>query len=251
MNLIIIEQHELDHGNVTLSDNRCTHIRKVLRSQPGDSIKIGLLNGPIGIGKIIHLSREQVSLEVTLDRQPMPLPQTDLILALPRPIMLKRVLSQATQVGVRNIYLINANRVEKSYFSASVLEKDSINTFLKRGLEQAVDTRLPELSIHTRFRPFIEDFLPDKLTSQNTLGLIGHPTAQKTLAETATNIHEKQIILAIGPEGGWVEFEVEKFQEQGFHPFSMGQRILRVDTAVPALLAQVQLLTACHLPNTT
>lgn len=242
MNLIIIENHELNDGNVTLSDHRCTHIRKVLRSKPGDTIKIGLLNGSIGHGTIIKLSKSEVLLEIILTEKPPATPQTDLILALPRPIMLKRILSQATQMGVRNIYLINANRVEKSFFNASALQEESINTFLKRGLEQAIDTRVPTVSIHSRFRPFVEDYLPEIMTSENTLGLIGHPSSENSLSETATNLFEKQILLAIGPEGGWVDFEITKFHEQGFFSFSMGQRILRVDSAVPALMAQVQLL---------
>ncbi len=248
MNLIIIEQHELNGDNVTLSDNRCTHIRKVLRCQQGDTVKIGLLNGLIGKGEIIHLSKERVSLKVNLHRQPLPKPKTDLILALPRPIMLKRVLSQAAQMGVGKIHLINANRVEKSFFSASILQEKSLNNFLKLGLEQAADTRLPELTIHRRFRPFIEDFLPENMTPKTTLGLVAHPTAAKTLVEAVKHPQDKQVMLAIGPEGGWVDFEIEKFQEQGFHPFTLGPRILRVDTAVPALLSQLQLLTTTNEP---
>jgi len=244
MNLILVDQQELNNGIVTLTDRRCTHIHKVLRGQVGDEVRVGLVNGPIGRGRILTLEPQRVVLDLTLDNQPPPRPMTDLILALPRPIMLKRVLSQAVQMGVGRILLINANRVEKSFFSASLLKNDAMRTFLRLGLEQAMDTILTEVSIHPRFRPFVEDVLP-AMTKPANLGLVAHPTAAATLPQACPPPQRGQrVLLAIGPEGGWLDFEIERFQEQGMRPFSLGPRILRVDTAVPALLAQIELLRA-------
>ncbi len=241
MNLILIDQHEVDNTTVTLTDRRCTHIRKVLRCQVGDEVRVGLVNGPVGRGCILALEAQRVMLDLILDQQQTPRPLTDLILALPRPIMLKRVLSQAVQLGVGRIFLINANRVEKSFFSASLLQNDSLQTFLRLGLEQAMDTRVPELSIHPRFRPFVEDVLP-AITAPHPLKLVAHPTAAANLPQTCPLPLTGRVLIAIGPEGGWLDFEIERFQAQGFKPFSLGPRILRVDTAVPALLAQIDLL---------
>jgi len=145
-------------------------------------------------------------------------------------------------MGVRRIFLTNARRVEKSYFKASALSDEAIREALRSGLEQAVDTVVPEVSIHHRFRPFAEDVLP-AYAANTSHRLLAHPGASSPLWEVYPPQAQKEpVILAIGPEGGWVDFEVELLVGNGFLPFTIGSRILRVDTVVPALLAQVQLL---------
>ena len=106
-------------------------------------------------------------------------------------------------------------------------------------MEQATDTWLPEVTIHHQFKPFIEDILPT-LDGQ---GLIAHPEAGDTMAEVpVTGEPGQRLLLAIGPEGGWSDYEFQRFCEAGFFGMTMGNRILHVDTAVVSLLAQMQLL---------
>jgi 16S rRNA (uracil1498-N3)-methyltransferase len=242
MNLILISTDEVKNGIAILSDRRARHLSKVLRARPGDSLKVGLLNGPIGRGLVREISRERAILEVLAADPPPPPSPLELILALPRPIMLNRVLSQVASMGIKRIYLINANRVEKSFFSASALAPASLDERLRLGLEQAVDTTLPQVTVHPRFRPFVEDQLPKQATAAATR-LVAHPGAAAGLADRlAAEVSTGPVLLAIGPEGGWVDFELELLSRQGFQPFSMGPRILRVDTAVPALIAQVELM---------
>ncbi len=241
MNLILLHPQELTDHHVTLTERRAEHIRKILRGTVGDSVRVGVLDGLLGTGCIKEMDGTRVVLQVHLTTEPPAFPPTDLILAVPRPIMLKRVLAQAVSMGVNRIFLINANRVEKSFFSSTLIQNNAFTEPLCLGLEQAVDTRLPEISVHPRFRPFVEDFLPELLTNC-PIRLLAHPEGDKTIAQAAEGLLGQQAILAIGPEGGWVDFEVQRFKEQGFAPFSLGPRILRVDTAVPALMAQLSLL---------
>lgn len=241
MNVILISPDEIKNGRVVITDRRARHLAKILHAQPGDRLRIGLLEGLLGHGLVREISRERVELAVTFDTPPPPPSRLGLILALPRPIMLNRVLSQAASLGVKRIFLVNAARVEKSFFSASALAPTALEGRLRLGLEQGVDTVMPEISIHPRFRPFVEDQLP-ALAADFPTGLLAHPGAPTTLAQQLSPPPDGQVLLAVGPEGGWVDFEVEQFHHQGFRDFSMGPRILRVDTAVPALLAQVELL---------
>lgn len=241
MNLILLRTEEINNKRVTLTDHRAKHIFTVLKSSPGDSLKTGIVNGPLGRSKILDMSEDSIVLEIASEGDVPPLPQTDLILALPRPIMLKRILSQATALGVARIFLIKANRVEKSFFSASLLKNNAWNAHLEHGLEQSVDTLLPKISVHNRFRPFIEDYLPE-ISKDYPSQVVAHPEAQKKLADIVNIPLTNRTLLAVGPEGGWVDFEINKFEEQGFQTFAMGPRILKVDTAVSALLAQIDLL---------
>ncbi len=237
MNLIIVQPQEMSGNEVVLTDQRARHIHKVLRCRPGDNVRVGVLNGPMGLGRIISMAEGAVSLCLKLNMPLPPAPVLDLILALPRPVMLKRILVQAVTLGVNHIYLINANRVEKSFFSSGLVAGGGWRDFLLKGLEQAVDTRMPDLSIYQRFRPFIEDALPPVLARRGGRRIVAHPGGGGGLPGGSGG----RAFLAIGPEGGWVDFEIEKFLAAGFSVFTPGPRIMRVDTAVPALMAQVNM----------
>ncbi len=243
MNIILIDPEEVINNQITLTDKRSVHITKVLQARCGDILRTGLINGPMGNSRVVSITKNSVTLATNHSGPKPQRPQTDLILALPRPIMLKRIFSQAATLGVGQIFLINANRVEKSFFSASLLEQDNIYSHLLHGLEQAVDTLVPKVSIHTRFKPFIEDYLPE-IIKNYPVKIVAHPGDFPLLPQRVSLPISQRTLLAIGPEGGWVDYEIEKFQEIGILPFTMGQRILRVDTAVPALLSQVELLRA-------
>ncbi len=240
MNIILAEAAELVGRQLTLTDYRAEHIVKVLRVELGDRLRVGLINGMRGYGTIVAVQKKfpfSVSLYVDLSEPPGALPALDLILALPRPIMLKRVLSQVTALGVGTIHLINANRVEKSFWEAGLLQPQEYRPHLLHGLEQAVDTRLPEIRLHPKFKPFVEDFCPLLVGDYRYL-LLADPTGEYPLVDV---VGEKsgRILLAVGPEGGWVPYEVQKFREQGFLSCSIGERILKVDTAIIALHASI------------
>jgi len=240
MNLVLFAEHELIADRVILTDRRAEHIRRILALVSGDTLRVGMINGKLGQGEILSIDDTAVTIEVRLDREPFPAPNVELILALPRPIMLQRILKQATVLGVRHFHLIRSARVEKSFFHSPVLQPEKMKSLLLQGLEQAMDTRLPETDIYNRFKPFVEDVVP-KLKGH---GIIAHPGMSATMSEVFSGQGGKQkILLAVGPEGGWNDFELECFAGQGFTGFSMGSRILHVDTAVVALLAQLQLLS--------
>ncbi len=239
MNLLLFAQNELRGDRLRLTDRRAAHIHDVLRAGPGDTLRVGMIGGKVGTGKITVLGPAMVELQVRLHSPPPAKSGLELILALPRPVMLRRILRQATVLGVSGFHLIRSRRVEKSYFQTPLLEPEKLRSLLLDGLSQAMDTVLPPVHVHTRFRPFVEDVLPGLTGS----GLLAHPGAGDSLVRAWNRRKERlHVLLAVGPEGGWNDFEVEAFGRAGFVPFSMGSRILHVDTAVTALLAQVHLL---------
>lgn len=243
MNIILADAEEVDSRRLTLSDHRAKHIVKVLRAEVGDLVRVGLINGAMGTGTIVAIKPKypfSVEMELNLDSQPRSIPFLDLILALPRPIMLKRILSQVTALGVGSIHLINASRVEKSFWEAGILKSEEYYAHLIHGLEQAVDTRLPSVHIYPKFKTFIEDIFPSLAQNYHHL-LLAHPTGEQQLGDVIGS-KDSRVALAVGPEGGWIDYEVEKFQEQGFHSCSIGERILKVDTAVIALHARISAL---------
>ena len=235
MNLLMFTGDELqDENRLILKGHRLVHLANVLKVSPGDSLRVGRLNGKIGQGRVEKLGTEEawVTIESLDQPPPAPLP-VNLILAVPRPKMLKRVLQCATAMGVKHIHLINSYKVEKSFWASPWLTEEKIRENLVLGLEQAQDTSLPEVHLHKLFKPFVEDVMPQ--LSAETRKLVAHPYTNTQCPENLT----EPTTLAIGPEGGFTDYEIGKFGEQDFHTIKMGQRILRVETAVPALLAKL------------
>lgn len=233
MNLILLLKEDfLNPTQVRLYGRRREHVLNIYQAAVGDELRVGLLNGLLGNGRIFSLTDQVLEMEVTLDQQPPePLPVT-LLLALPRPKMLRRIIQSVSSLGVKKIYLINSYRVDKSFWSSSLLQAEKLQQQLLLGLEQSRDTVLPEIHLQPRFKPFVEDELPDIAAGTNAY--VAHPKTTgdfpRTLDQPAT--------VAIGPEGGFIPYEVEKLQNCGFIPISLGARILRVETAVPVLLSR-------------
>jgi len=249
MNLIILTESDRT-GDTTcrLTDHRAGHIRLILKAAVGDTVEIGLLDGPVGTARITTLDPDQVVLDIVdLHDTPPPVPTIDLILALPRPQTLKKVLLTSAMMGVRRLFLVRANRVEKSYFHSPLLEPANYTPFLMEGLAQGKLTRLPEVSIHDRFRVFFEDTLANLYRDINRpdstapLRLLPDLDTDRDLS-TVYDGTSPHLLIAVGPEGGWVPFEIETMQSLGFKRFTLGRSTLRVEHAVTATLAQLELL---------
>jgi RsmE family RNA methyltransferase len=234
MNLLLLEEADfIAADRVVLRDRRLTHMQEVHRSEVGDSLRVGRINGLMGTAELLRLEAGEAELSVSFDQPPPAKLPLTLVLALPRPKMLRRVFQTVATMGVSKVILVNSYRVEKSFWQTPFLEPEAIRENLILGLEQARDTVLPEIIIEKRFKPFVEDRLP--AITEGTLGLVGHPghypPCPRALSEPVT--------LAIGPEGGWIPYEIDLLAKSGLQPVQLGERILRVETAVTALLARL------------
>ena len=234
MNLLLLEDADfIDADRVRLGGRRLTHLQQVHRAESGDSLRVGRLGGGMGQGRLLRLDDDSAELQVSFEQSaPDKLPVT-LLLALPRPKMLKRVLQSISAMGVPRLILLNSYRVEKSFWQTPFLEPEALREQLILGLEQARDTVLPEVLIEKRFKPFVEDRLPQ--LAAGSLGLLGHPGDYPACPRAVS----QPVTLAIGPEGGWIPYEVDKLAAAGLQPVQLGERILRVETAVTALLARL------------
>ncbi len=234
MNLVLLEDRDfIRPDRVLLQDDRCRHILRVLGANPGDTLVCGRKNAKMGTGLIMSMDRQSIEIEVRLDQDPPePLPLT-LVLALPRPKMLKRILQSLASLGVKEIFLINSRRVEKSFWDSGVLSEVDIQRHLALGLSQARDTLMPRVHLKRFFSPFVKEELPE--LSRNKKKILAHPKAQ-TFCPVALN---SDTVLVIGPEGGFIDLEVQTLVDKGFEPMTMGARILRVETAVTALVSRL------------
>lgn len=234
MNLLLFtEEDRLDAQRIAVDGRRLQHLQQVHRASPGDSIRVGEVGGHMGHGTIVDISARRAVIEVSADTPPPAKLALELMVALPRPKMLRRILRTVAECGVPRLHLLNSYRVEKSFWRSPVLAPDTIRDYLLLGLEQSRDTVLPEVVSHRLFRPFVEDTLPGLLAGRRAL--LAHPGDYPPCPRDL----DEPTVLVIGPEGGFIPYEVSKLQETGCQAVSLGPRILRVETAVASLLGRL------------
>ena len=233
MNLVLLLAEDLvAPDRARLSGRRLAHVREVHRAKVGEDLTVGLLGGAMGRGRVLRLDEEALELALILDQPPPPKLPLTLVIAVPRPKVLNRVVAAAASLGAARIVLLNAWKVEKAYWGSPRMKPENLHNQLILGLEQARDTVLPELRLARLFRPFVEDELPGLLADGT--GLLAHPGtggAPRTLVAPVT--------LAIGPEGGWIEAEVQSLRAAGLQLLDLGPRILRTETALAALVGKL------------
>ncbi len=234
MNLVLLFPDDLVAPNrARLTGRRLDHVRDVHRAAVGDDLTVGLLGGRMGRGRVVRLDDGALELALALDREPPPKLPLTLVLAVPRPKVLNRVVAASASLGVARIILVNAWKVEKAYWSSPRMAPENLRHQLVLGLEQAKDTVLPELTLARLFRPFAEDELP-RLVGAGT-GLVAHPGA----GEPFPPVLAAPVTLAIGPEGGWIDAELASLQRAGLRPVDLGARVLRTETVLPVLVGRM------------
>ncbi len=234
MNILLFDEKEIGlSGEIKISGRRFKHASEIIGIENGRFIKAGMINGKIGKGEIIECSSNYFKFRFFPEMEPPAPLNLKLILALPRPKSLKRIIQHVTALGVKEIYIIKTWKVEKGYWTNPLLQEENLYEELLLGLEQAVDTIFPKVIIKKLFKPFIEDEVPQIISGSEAY--LFHPGGKFIPQDT-----DRNVTIAIGPEGGFIEYEVEKFINSGFTPSTFGKRILRTETAVPAAIARLK-----------
>lgn len=243
MNILLLDPSEVaPDGSAILRGPRAEHVRAVLRANPGRTLRAGLLGGALGQVTVDLVTADAVHLRCALPFEREPPPAEDvLLLAVPRPKVLLRLFAHAAALGFGRIVLFRSWRVEKSHLQSRALRQHDYLPMLRAGLEQAGRTALPQVLFFDRFRPFVEDAVP-------RLGLpdarfVAHPAAPTPTHQLAFP-GPQPFALAIGPDGGFLPYEVDALAQAGFLPVASGTPPLRTETAVAALTGQLALLRA-------
>lgn len=239
MNLILLSSADFVSGSsrVVLTGRRQAHVRKILKAVPGEILTVGLEGGKMGQARVISFDDRILEMDVFLKRDPPPKLPLVLCVALMRPIVLKRVLQILASMGVAEVHLFHSRSVEKSFWQTTALRPEAVREELILGLEQARDTVLPEVHLHKRFKPFAEDVLPGLLKGRQ--GLVADPSGESVEGQEAQDTRHRPRVLLIGPEGGFIPYEIESFRKAGCRVISLGERILKVETAIVALISKI------------
>lgn len=233
MNLLLLEPDQVDpEGRARIVGPALAHVREILGKGVGATLEVGVRGGLRGRAEIVRQDDDGLELACVFDDPPPPKRPIELVLALPRPPVLRRLLQHVTAMGVRRIVLCHSARVEKSYWGSPSLGAAEIDANLRLGLEQARDTIAPVVELRQRLRPFVEDELGARTDARK---LVADPSGAVVCPCDVAGA----LVIAIGPEGGWVPFELALWRDAGFECVHLGGRILRVETAVVAALGRV------------
>lgn len=215
--------------------SQVSHVTNVLGAKVGDTLKIGQLGGDLGTAMIESIDSDIIQLrEVQLTTAPPPKLDLTVVLALPRPKVLRRLIMDMTALGVRDIVLINSYRTQKSYWQSPMLER--LDEFVLEGLQQSVDTIKPSIRLQKRFKPFIEDELARLITNR---AIVAHPYSEQSFSECLQQTPlSLPSLVCIGAEGGWIDYEIELLSAQGCTAVNIGPRILRTEAAVNVIIGR-------------
>lgn len=233
MNIVLLDprQTESELWSIT-SKRQLEHLQQHLEIKVGDTLKVGIRDGKRYVTEIIEITEKAVKLK-PLQEEPVPkkLPVT-LIVALPRPKVLRRLIMDAVTLGVEKIILIHSYRVDKSYWQTPFLQQ--LDHYVELGLEQAGDTVAPKIELYKRFKPFVEDVLPTLIAAQQP-AYVAHPYAENSMPFAI----DHACSIVIGPEGGFIPYEVDLLVKNGCQAVSLGNRIIRTETVIPYVLGRL------------
>ena len=239
MNCLVFHPGERDGERVTLTGARLTALRTRHTFAIGQEIVVAELKGKLGTGHIDAIDQHKVEIKVRLTDSPPRRHRVELIVAVSRPQTVKKILQAATTGGAQRVTFVRAAQSERSYLDSSALDPIEIEDEIIKGLEQCIDSVPPEVRIFDRFRPYIEDVLSHELRSyRRYLGVTADPRAREPFPLVGSADALDSVLLAVGPERGWNSYELEQFHQRGFIDVTLGERILRVETAATMLLSQ-------------
>ena len=252
MNRILFDKGEISDGCAEFSDGRAEHVLNVLHGEVGQVLKTGELDGLVGTSVITEIrglhKREEGSAQrgsgllagtvvvKCSHTEHAPEPWFDLILAPPRPRVLKRLLPQLAALGVGKVVLVGAEKVEKAFWGAQLVKEAVYRPLFVEGLMQCGATRVPTMRCERNFRRYLESGADAEFAGAEKI--VAHPGAGGAGAFGGGD-RAMPTAIAIGPEGGWTDAEVALLEARGFRRHSLGSRILRTDTATIAIVAQL------------
>lgn len=232
MNLVLFHASECDQP-LAHDDPRALHIRDVLRRQPGDSFDCGLINGPRGRAQVVAFEANAVRLHFTWLQEPPHLAPITLLAGLPRPQTARKILSEATTLGIARVVFFQTERGERSYADSTLWSSGEVERLLIAAAAQAFCTRLPEV----RRIDALESALAEEGDGSTRLALDNY---EATVALGEAPLPGPPATLAVGPERGWSGPERSCLRSAGFTLAHLGSRVLRSETACTAGLAVIK-----------
>lgn len=244
MNIALFTKEEIKQP-LSLKDERGKHIIKVLHKKEGETFDAGIINSEAGTATITKIDEEAIYFDFQSKSNGKPLHPVCLIVGFPRPIQLKRLFRDVAGLGIEKLYLCGTELGEKSYMDSNIIVDGAGEKALLEGTVQAKSTHVPELKLFSSVGECLNFVKSENQSYEKNLDKFKIKTILDNvkpkgslfsfLQKELKSIDEKginpYIYAAIGSERGWTDKERELFEKEGFASCSMGERVLRTETA--------------------
>jgi len=239
VNIILFEEHELGR-NLSRRDARTIHLLKVLHKKPGEEFEAGILGGMRGTGRIEKINIDgSIFVTITATEPPAPRLRLRMVVSFVRPIQLRRIFRDLSNIGVSAIDLTGTDMGEKSYRDTKLLMDGGSHAALVEGAVQSRDTMIPSLNVYENLGVWLKERHWEKtdMCASRIPLLLAMDNVRAEGSFFNLTPSSRPAVIAVGPERGWSDREREMFEQAGFLRLSIGDRALRTETACVAAAA--------------
>ncbi len=230
---------EIDGQDARLSDaEQLHHMRDVLRLKAGEQVAVCDNTGKVFVCTISKLDKQTASLKIE-SRLPAPPPRARLTIAcaVPKQSGMDEIVDKLTQTGVDEIIPLKTGRTIVRMNEGAETRLERWRKISRRAAEQSRRRRLPLIA------PVMD--LAEVLKKSGEYGLKLIPTLEgerKSLKEITAGLTAGTAIALIGPEGDFTPEEVAQAQKAGFTAISLGETVLRVETAAVVVAGYLRIM---------
>jgi 16S rRNA (uracil1498-N3)-methyltransferase len=230
---------EVAGNTAALTGEHASHLSRVLRAKVGQEFDIAV-DGRVLRGTVTSVSDARVEFALGQEQPAKPSPQLTLVLSIFKFDRMDWAIEKCTEIGVSRIIPLVARRTETHLAASAVKRRERWERIARQASEQSRRSTPPEISAPTKLAPLAKSViaggapaLPGIVLAESgettLLGdVIGARLASRDSSESPNRSH---VTLAVGPEGGWTDEELRWFQESGWAFASLGDTILRAETA--------------------
>ncbi|MCU1308685.1 MAG: hypothetical protein JWN45_3380 [Acidobacteriaceae bacterium] len=221
------------HGNrATLTGQNARHLARVLRARVGQEFDISC-DFSVRLGKIVTIDDDRVELQLGAEISQTAESEISLLLAVFKFDRMEWAIEKATELGVTKILPVIAQRTDAHLGVAAAKRVERWRKIAHEAAQQSRRTAVPEILAPVKLNPALAG-----IAESSARIVLSETEKAVTLAEVVSAADaDSPLLLAIGPEGGWTEDEVETFVKLGWTSASLGSTILRAETAAVAALA--------------
>jgi 16S rRNA (uracil1498-N3)-methyltransferase len=224
---------EVSGTTAALVGEHAAHLARVLRAEVGQEFDIAT-GDEVRRGTITFISNDRV--DFALDTKPLPLhrlrskragsPKITLALAIFKFDRMEWAIEKCTEIGVARIIPVIARRTDAHLATAAVKRHERWQRIVRQATEQSRRLAPPEIAAPVKLKE-LDGVLPADLLTRVVLAEFEEETRLGAILQSGPT----EVVLAIGPEGGWADGELSWFYESGWAAASLGETILRAETA--------------------
>ena len=213
---------EVAGNTAALTGDHAAHLARVLRAEIGQQFDIAT-GAAVRRGTITSISNDRVEFALGEEQSVQPAPQITLVLAVFKFDRMEWAIEKCTEIGVARIIPVIARRTETHLAAAARKRQERWQRIALQAAEQSRRPAPPEIASPVKLNQLAE--------FKTTCRIVLAESEKDTTLRDVLQSRPSEVALAVGPEGGWTADELQWFRDSGWIAASLGDTILRAETA--------------------